>query len=171
MISAALVPAAAIAVMLYARARSVPVFSAFSEGVKRGLSTLLSIFPSLLLMVTAVSMLRASGLLAFLSGALRPLTDAVNFPEETVPLLLIRPFSGSGATAALGDILSLCGPDSYAGRVASVMMGSSETTFYTIALYFGAADIKKTRHTVPAAVVTDVAAYLFAAFFVRMLLE
>ena len=170
-VSAALIPALIAAVIVYAKIKKVNVFNAFTDGVKEGMGILVSIFPSVLIMVTAVSMLRASGAIDLLSDMLAPVLDILGIPGETMPLMLIRPFSGSGATAAARDIMAEFGPDSYIGKVASVMMGSSETTFYTIAVYFGAAGIKRTGNTIPAAMITDMCAYIFAALFVRLFLK
>ena len=113
-------------------------------------------------------MLRASGALDALTALLAPALTVLGVPPETAPLLVIRPLSGSGALAAGGDIMRQYGPDSYIGRCAAVMLGCTETTFYTVAVYFGAAGIKRTRYTIPAALMADLAAYLAAAWSVRL---
>ena len=146
-----------------------PVFSVFIRGAREGLDTALGILPSLIALLTAVSMLRASGAIECLAVLLGPVLAKVGIPAETLLLILIKPFSGSGALAAGADILREFGPDSFIGRVAAVMLGSSETTFYTIAVYFGAAGITKTRYAVPAALAADAAAFLMAALSVRLL--
>lgn len=120
------------------------------------------------LLLTAVYMLRASGALDGLTHLLAPLLTALGVPPETAPLLVIRPLSGSGALAAGSDLMRQYGTDSYIGRCAAVMLGCTETTFYTVAVYFGAAGIRKTRYTVPAALTADAAAFLSAAFAVRL---
>ena len=104
-----------------------------------------------------------------LTGLLSPLLTRMGLPPETVPLMLLRPLSGSAALAAGGEIMAACGPDSPAGRTAAVMLGSTETTFYVLAVYFGAAGVRRTRHAVPAAVCADLAGFLAAAWCVRML--
>ena len=139
------------------------------RGAREGLDTALGILPSLLALLTAVSMLRASGAIECLADLLGPVLAKVGIPAETLLLTLIKPFSGSGALAAGADILREFGPDSFIGRVAAVMLGSSETTFYTIAVYFGAAGVTKTRYAVPAALAADAAAFLMAALSVRLL--
>ena len=149
--------------------RKTPVFSVFIRGAREGLDTALGILPSLLALLTAVSMLRASGAIECLAHLLGPVLAKVGIPAETLLLILIKPFSGSGALAAGADILREFGPDSFIGRVAAVMLGSSETTFYTIAVYFGAAGITKTRYAIPAALAADAAAFLMAALSVRLL--
>ena len=118
--------------------------------------------------MTAVSMLRASGAMDWLSSVCAPLLELAGIPPELTPLMLIRPVSGSGALAVGSDVISRCGPDSYAGRVAAVMLGSTETTFYTIAVYFGAAGITRTRHTIPAALAADLTGFIGSALAVRI---
>ena len=117
----------------------------------------------------SVGLFRASGGAEFLSRLISPLTDLINFPREAIPLMLLRPFSGSGATAVYEGILSDTGPDSFAGRVASVMLGSSETTFYVIAVYFAATKVKRTRHTLPAALTGDVLICVLSAVIVGIM--
>lgn len=147
----------------------VDVFQAMLDGVKEGLRTLLRIFPSLVALLTAVYMLRASGALELLTGLLSPLLELLGIPPETAPLMLLRPVSGSGALAAASELISRYGADSYIGRTAAVMLGSTETTFYVIAVYFGAAGIKHTRWAVPAALCADVAGFAASALAVRLL--
>lgn len=149
--------------------RRVPVFDVFVEGAKDGLQTAVRILPALIALITAVGMLRASGGLEFICSLLEPFGKLMGFPMEVLPLAMIRPISGSGATALFNDILKSTGADSFAGRVASVMMGSTETTFYTVALYYGAANIRDTRHTIPAALSADFTGFLLSALFVRLL--
>ena len=110
---------------------------------------------------------RASGALDFLTTAFAPVLTAIGIPPETTPLLLIRPLSGSGALAAGSELMETYGPDSTIGRTAAVMLGCTETTFYTIAVYFGAAGIKKIRYTIPAALTADLVGFLAAAWCVR----
>jgi spore maturation protein B len=112
-------------------------------------------------------MFRASGALDALTALLRPALEWVGIPPETAPLVLLRPLSGSGGLAVGSDLINTYGPDSTVGRTAAVMLGSSETTFYTVAVYFGAAGIKKLRHTLPAALIADIAGFLAAAWCVK----
>ena len=170
MSAASLLPAAFIAfAALYGALRGVDVFAAFADGVRDGLRVLLGIFPSLAALLTAVYMLRASGALDALTGLLSPLLGALGIPAETAPLMLIRPFSGSGALAVAGELIAAEGPDSLAGRTAAVMLGSTETTFYVIAVYFGAAGVKKTRWAIPAALCADLTGFIAASAFARLL--
>lgn len=120
-------------------------------------------------LLTAVSMFRASGAMDALARLCAPVLNLLGIPAETVPLMLVRPVSGSGALAVASDLMASHGPDSYIGRVAAVMLGSTETTFYTIAVYFGSAGIVRTRHTVPAALAADLTGFLTAALTVRLL--
>ena len=148
--------------------RKVDIYAALTHGAEEGLRTLLRIVPSLVCLLTAVSMFRASGAMEQLSALLAPALAALGIPPETAPLLLIRPVSGSGALAVATDLMARFGPDSYIGRVAAVMMGSTETTFYTIAVYFGSAGIRRTRHAVPAALTADLVGFAASALAVRL---
>ena len=118
--------------------------------------------------MTAVYMLRASGAMELLGQALSPLLLRLGIPPETAALLFIRPVSGSGALAIGSELMSTYGPDSYIGRVVAVMLGSTETTFYTIAVYFGSAGIHRTRHTIPAAITADLTGFIVSALAVRL---
>lgn len=157
-------PLCVVIIILWGSFKRVNVIDCFIEGAKTGVGTVLSILPVLTALMVAVSMLRASGAMQALSDMLAPLASAVGIPDEVVPLCLISPFSGSGAYAVLQDILKNYGPDSYIGRVASVISGASETTFYAISVYFGSAGISKTSFTLPCALCADVISYVTAAF-------
>lgn len=162
------VPLLLSAVALYAIARRVDVYDALCQGAGEGLGILVKLIPSLIALLTAVAMLRASGALNALTGLLTPLLTALGVPPETAPLLLIRPFSGSGALGVGAELMRTYGPDSLIGRTAAVMLGSSETTFYTVAVYFGGAGIRRTRYAIPAALCADLAAFLASAWAVRV---
>lgn len=155
-------------VTLTALAHGVDIFDAMTAGARNGLKTVAGILPALAVLLPAVAMLRASGALDALTAFLSPLLAHLGIPAETVPLMLLRPLSGSGALAVGSDIMQAAGADSLAGRSAAVMLGSTETTFYVIAVYFGAAKIKNTRHAIPAALIADLAGFLSAAFFTRV---
>ena len=149
--------------------RRVNVYTALTRGAEDGLTVLLHVIPALVGLLTAVSMFRASGAMDALARLCAPVLNLLGIPAETVPLMLVRPVSGSGALAVASDLMAAHGPDSYIGRVAAVMLGSTETTFYTIAVYFGSAGIVRTRHTVPAALAADLTGFLTAALTVRLL--
>ena len=166
--SSFVVPVLLAAVAVCGMGRRVDVYSALTHGAEEGLTVLLHILPALVGLLTAVSMLRASGALDWFAGLCAPLLNAAGIPPEATPMMLIRPVSGSGALAVASDLILTYGPDSYEGRVAAVMMGSTETTFYTIAVYFGAAGIVRTRHTIPAALAADLTGFLASALAVRL---
>ena len=138
-------------------------------GGKEGLELLISILPTLVLLLTAVTMLRASGAMELLSRFLAPVMFFFGIPPETAPLVLIRPISGSAALAVGTELMATYGVDSEIGRTAALMLGSTETTFYTISVYFGAAGIKKTRYTIPAALFADLVGFFMASFTTRLL--
>ena len=169
-LSSLIVPAVLCAVGLLALFRRVDAYAALTRGAEEGLSVLVHILPSLVALLTAVYLLRASGAMEALSRLVAPVLSLLGIPPETAPLLFIRPISGSGALAVGSELMESYGPDSYIGRVAAVMLGSSETTFYTVAVYFGAAGIRKTRHTIPAALCADLVMFLMAAVSVRLLM-
>ena len=156
---------------LWGARRRVDVYDALVTGGKSGLQVAVSILPALVGLLTAVYMLRASGAMDALAAALAPVLGLLGIPPETAALLLVRPVSGSGALAVGSQIMEQYGPDSAVGRTAAVMLGCTETTFYTVAVYFGAAGIKRTRYTIPAALTADLAAYLAAAWAVRLFFE
>ena len=139
------------------------------QGAGDGLKLLLSILPSLILLLTAVYMLRASGAMNILSDLLAPVFSLFGIPPETAMLVLIRPISGSAALAVGTELMARYGVDSLIGRTTAVMLGSTETTFYTISVYFGAAGIQKTRYTVPAALFADFVGFFMASWTVRVL--
>ena len=136
-------------------------------GTAEGLALLKSIFPALILLLTAVHMLRASGAAEILSRLLAPLFSLFGIPPETALLVLIRPVSGSAALAVGAELMAQYGVDSQIGRTTAVMLGSTETTFYTISVYFSAAGVKKTGHTIPAALFADFVGFTMAALTVR----
>ena len=138
------------------------------SGAAEGLALLKTILPALVLLLTAVHMLRASGAVDLLSGLLSPAFSFFGIPPETALLVLIRPISGSAALAVGADLMARYGVDSAIGRTVAVMLGSTETTFYTISVYFGAAGIKKTGYTVPAALFADFVGFFMAAWTVRI---
>jgi len=167
---AALCPCLLLAgVGLHALLRDVDVFSALTDGAADGLRTVLRILPALVCLLPPIYMLRASGALDGLTALLTPLLTVLGIPPETSALIFLRPFSGSGALAVGSELIAQYGADSLIGRTAAVMLGSTETTFYVIAVYFGAVGIKKSRHVVPAALCADLAGFLAAAWSVRLL--
>ena len=166
--SAILLPALFSFTALVALGRGINVYDALTEGAREGFAVLRGILPSLIALLTAVYMFRASGAMDLFASLLAPVLTLLGIPPETAALLFIRPISGSGALAVGSELMTQYGPDSYIGRVAAVMLGSTETTFYTVAVYFGSAGIRRTRHTIPAALVADLTGFVAAAFAVRL---
>ncbi len=164
-----LVPVLMILVSVCAMAKKQEVYPALLQGGLDGLRLLLSIAPALVMLLTAVHMLRASGAIGLLTELLRPAARWTGIPPETLPLVLLRPFSGSAALAVGADLMAVYGPDSLIGRTAAVMLGSTETTFYTISVYFGAAGIKRTRYAIPAALIADLTGFLMASLTARLI--
>ncbi len=161
------VPLLFVGIGLCATVKGVDFYSAFLKGATEGLSVILRIFPTLLAMLTAIAMVRASGALELL--ATTELVQKLPIPSELLPLVLVRPLSGSAALALGAELLEQYGADSLLGRTASVMLGSTETTFYTISLYFGACGISKTRYAIPAALCADITGFLLATWTVQWL--
>ena len=164
------VPSLVVGIVLYAAAKRVDIFKTFVKGARENLIVAWEILPSLTALCLAVGMLRSSGAAELISNLLEPLTRLIGLPAECVPLALMRPVSGSGALSMLEELLSSHGPDSFVGRAASVLMGSTETTFYTVAVYFGATKIKRTRQTLPSALLGDLTAFILSALTVRLIL-
>ena len=153
-ISIGIVPFMVILILIHGYIKGIDIYSAFIEGAKEGLKTSMNILPYLIAIYVAVGIFRGSTALDMFIHLLSPLTNLLGIPKEIVPLALIRPISGSGALGAVKDIISHYGPDSFPGIVAAVMMGSSETIFYTIILYFGSIGVEDYRHTLKAALVS-----------------
>lgn len=164
-----LVPALLLLASALALGRKENTYELLLSGGADGLKLLLSILPTLVILLTAVTMLRVSGAMEALGGILSPVFGFFGIPPETALLVLIRPISGSAALAVGADLMASHGPDSLIGRTAAVMLGSTETTFYTISVYFGAAGIRKTRYTVPAALLADLTGFVMASLSVRLL--
>ena len=138
------------------------------QGAADGLKLLTTLIPTLVLMMVAVSALRASGVIQLVGGWLAPVFRLFGIPPETALLVLIRPFSGSAALAVGTELMAQYGVDSQVGRIAAVMLGSTETTFYTVSVYFGAAGIHKSRYTIPAALIADFVGFFMAALTVKI---
>ncbi len=173
MLSAAsnwVVPLLLLGIPLYAFAvRRVKVYESFIEGAKEGFWIGVKIIPYLVGILVAIGMFRASGAMDLLVAGLRPLTGLFGFPAEALPVALLRPLSGSGTLGLISDVFQTSGPDSFVGRLVSVIEGSTETTFYVLAVYFGSVAVRKSRHALPASLLGDLAGVV-AAFIVCRLL-
>lgn len=157
-------------IMVIGLIKRVDVFGEFTEGAKENLKAAFEVLPALIALMTAIGMFKASGALEVISAAISPVTEFLGFPEECIPLAIIRPVSGSGALAVFESILNDVSPDSFAGRVASVIIGSTETTFYTIAVYYGITSVKKTRYAVVSSLTADLTGFIVSALTVRFIL-
>ncbi|MDU1321354.1 MAG: spore maturation protein [Clostridium botulinum] len=166
----AIIPIIILLIIAYGMVKKVKVYECFVEGAKDGVSICIRIFPYLLAMMVAIAVFRESKALDCLINALRPVSNLIGLPGELVPLVLIKPLSGSGALGVFADILKQFGPDSNVGKMASIIMGSTETIFYTITVYFGAVGIKKIRHTLWAAIFADMVAIIMAVLVTNIIL-
>ena len=149
--------------------KKVKVYEVFCEGAKEGFTTSIRIIPFLVAMLVAIGVFRASGCIDIMMRILDPVLSFIGMPGEVLPLAILRPLSGGGASGVMNDLLITYGPDSLIGRIASTMMGSTETTFYVLAVYFGAVSIRKIRHAVPVGLIADAAGLLTAVWVCRII--
>ena len=163
------IPAIVVGFPMYGLYKKVPVYESFVEGAKEGFGVAVRIIPYLVAILFAIGMFRASGAMEFLVGVLNPVLSLIGFPGEVLPMAIIRPLTGSGSAGIVVDMIARYGEDSIFVKMAATMFGSTETTFYVIAVYFGAVNIKKTRHAVPAGLTADFAAMIIAVWTVRLL--
>lgn len=162
------VPLLLAGIPLLAVARRVKVYPAFVAGAKEGFETAVRIIPPLVAIFVALGMLRASGAMDAAASLLAPVTEPLGVPASVLPMILVRPLSGGGALGVVGDVLRTEGPDGHAGRLVSVMAGSTETTFYVLAVYMGAVGITRYRQALPAALLADLAGFTAAVIVVRL---
>lgn len=168
-LSVFVLPTVIIGFPLYGLYKRVPVYEEFVEGAKEGFKVAVIIIPYLVAILFAIGMFRASGALEFLIEGTRPILGAIGIPPEVIPMGIVRPLTGSGSAAIVVDMISQYGEDSLVVKIAATMFGSTETTFYVIAVYFGAVNVKKTRHAVPAGLIADVFAMILAVYVVKLL--
>lgn len=164
MVSLYVIPVLFLIILGTALFKDIKAYDAFIEGAREGIGTIVKIIPSLVGMITAIGVFRSSGALDIVMAALAPLAQLLGIPGEVMPLVLLRPVSGSASLALVSDIIGTYGPDSFIGRVASTMMGSTETIFYTITIYYGSIGIKNIRYTLAAALVADGVSVMASAF-------
>lgn len=162
LISSSLIPIIILLIVTYGIIKKVKVYEVFVEGAKEGLKICKNIFPYLLCMLLAIKVFRESGILEYIINFIEPLTNLLGIPKEVITQIFIKPLSGSGALGVFTDNIKTFGPDSYLGVLSSVLMGSTETIFYTIALYFGAVKIKKIRHTLWTAIMAEIIGVILA---------
>jgi len=161
-ISAAAIPLIMLFIPLYAYYKKIKVYEVFVDGAKEGFNVAVRIMPFLVAILVSVGIFRASGALTYITVLLAPITNLIGMPPETIPMAFMMPLSGSGAIGVMSDLLNTYGPDSFIGLVTSSMMGSTETTFYILAVYLGSVGIKKGRHALPASLAGNVAGILAA---------
>lgn len=162
-ITSFILPAVTAGIIIFGFAKGIKVFDSFAAGVKKGLSSAIGLLPPLMGLVLGVTMLRQSGALEVITNMLRPLAQISGIPVDVLPLAVLSPVSGSGSLTMFEQILKNFGPDSFEGRVASIIMGSTETTFYAVTVYYGSVGIKKTGITVPAALLADMTCFVVSA--------
>ena len=167
-ISNFIIPSIIIIMITHGIFKGVNVFSEFTEGAKEGVKIVLNILPSLVALIFSIELIKVSGALDTLCSVLQPITSFLGIPSEVAPLTILSPISGSGSIGMFESILKDHGPDSFIGRCASVMMGSTETTFYTMTVYYGSVGIKKTRHTLPCALCADFTSFIISPKFVKL---
>lgn len=168
-ISSWIIPAIIILSLISGIIKKIPVYETFIDGAKDGIKVSVNIFPYLLAIIVAVSMLRASGAFGVLEQLLSGLLNTMNIPVDVLPVMIIRSLSGSAVLGLFSDIATNCGPDSYATKLAAIMVGSSETTFYVLTVYFGAIGIKKFRHALCAGIFADIIGVIVAVLVARWL--
>lgn len=167
-ISNYILPIFILIIILYGMYKKIDVFGTFIDGAKKGFDVFLSILPSLTALFLAVQMLKTSLGIEIITKLLSPVADFLKIPAETLPLCILSPFSGGGSLSIYESIIGEYGPDSYIGRISSVMMGSTETTFYAIAVYFGAVGIKKIRHTAICSLCADLTSFILSGVIIRL---
>lgn len=158
-----ILPGLVVIIIGFGAVKGLKVFDLFLDGAKDGFKTVFNITPALIGLIIAVNMLKSSGGLDVITNLLSPVSSFFGIPKEVTPLTILSPISGSGAISMFESILKDYGPDSFIGRCASVMMGSTETTFYAITLYYGSCNIKNTRHTLPSAICADLTSFIFSS--------
>lgn len=168
-LSAFVLPLILVGFPLYGLYKKVPVYESFVEGAKEGFQVAVRIIPYLVAILFAIGMFRASGAMDFLITIMNPALSLIGFPAEVLPMAIVRPLTGSGSAGIVVDLINQYGEDSIFVKMAATMFGSTETTFYVIAVYFGAVSIKKTRHAVPAGLLADFTAMLVAVWVVLLL--
>lgn len=166
-----IIPVFVLTIILFALKSGTDIFSEFIAGARENINVCIELLPTLIALITAVGMFRSSGAETLITSALCGFFEKTGFPAECLSLALIRPISGSGALAVFESVLSHVHPDSFAGQCASVMLGSTETTFYTAALYTSAAKLKKTGSIIPAALLGDLTGFIFSILTVNLLLR
>lgn len=161
-------PLIILSILIYGYLKDVKLYETFVEGAKEGLKVSINILPYLVTMLFAIAIFREARAIEIISNIIAPLLKIIGIPKEVLPLVLMKPLSGSGSIGITAEILKEYGPDSLIGKIASTMMGSTETIFYTIAVYYGAAGIKKMRHTLPCALIAHLAGVIASCIICKL---
>ncbi|WP_353096168.1 spore maturation protein [Tissierella praeacuta] len=167
-ISVYAIPVIIVGFLVFGMAKKIKVYESFTEGAKEGFTTAVKIIPFLVAMLVSIGAFRASGAMDLLTKALSPVTNFIGMPSEVLPMAFMRPLSGGGAEGIMSSLVTDYGPESLIGRMAAVMMGSTETTFYVLSVYFGSISIKKQRHALPVGLLADLAGLLTAVLVTRL---
>ncbi|MGJ0845342.1 spore maturation protein B [Tissierella praeacuta DSM 18095] len=162
------IPLIIVGFLVFGMSKKVKVYESFTEGAKEGFTTAVRIIPFLVAMLVAIGVFRASGAMGLLTKALSPITNLIGMPGEILPMAFMRPLSGGGAEGIMTDLITTHGPESLIGRMAAVMMGSTETTFYVLSVYFGSVSVKKQRHALPVGLLADLAGLITAVLVTRL---
>jgi len=165
------IPVVFLLILIIGLYRDVKVFDVFVEGAKKGFSTVINIIPSLVGLFTAVGVFRSSGAMEYIVYLAQPITSLLNIPPETLPLIILRPISGSASLALIADMINMYGPDSFIGRLVSTIMGSTETIFYTLTVYCASVGIKNIRYTLAAAIIADMTGVLISVWICRYIFQ
>ena len=168
MLSVWAMPLMILGIVIFGMARRINVYQSFTDGAKVGLENMVAIVPPLVGLMVGITMLRSSGAIDLLGKILSPILTPLGIPTEVLPLALLRPVSGSGSVAIVGDLMKSFGANSLVGKIAAVMMGSTETTFYTVAVYFGAVGIKDAKHTLKSALFADFTGIMLSIYITKL---
>ncbi|HZJ84628.1 MAG TPA: spore maturation protein [Syntrophomonadaceae bacterium] len=163
------IPFLLLIIPLYGFLKKVPVYESFVEGAEEGFTTAIKIIPFLVGMMVAISVFRASGAMDYLTHILNPLTTKIGAPAEVLPLAMMRPLSGSGVLGMATELMRIYGPDSFIGRLASVMQGTTDTTFFVLTIYFGSVGIRKYKYSIVTGLTADITGFLAAVYICNLL--
>ncbi|NLY86785.1 MAG: spore maturation protein [Tissierellia bacterium] len=162
------IPFMIVAIISFGMKRKINVYMSFTDGAKEGFTTALRIIPSFVAMLVAIGVFRESGAMDLFISAFSPIIEIFNIPKEIVPMIIMRPLSGSGAQGIMSELAASFGPESLVARTSAVMMGSSETTLYVLAIYFGSISIKKQRHALAAGLIADAVGFISAIYISKL---
>ena len=163
-----IIPLIVVTIIIYGIYKKVNIFDTFIDGVKEGMKLSINLFPTIFAMIIAITLITDSNIINYICNLLKPLFSRISFPTEVLPLALLRPISGSSSLVILNDILAKYGPDSFIGRLSSVMQGSTDTTIYIISMYFASIGIKKTRYSLTVGLLADLLSVIISFIMVNI---